>query len=119
MNEIKTLIINDQLNVKLSKLETVISIRYLCSKVADNDKIINIERALEILPYRVRLSSNYLKTMNYLDMKFVLKGLRSFFFDNALNNPSFSYKKLQQILVKIALKIKIIQNFLALKEFRY
>lgn len=102
----------EESDLKLNRYEAKLAIRYLCDKVADKDKMVNIERTLTLLPYRVRLSTNYLRTMEFLDMKFIIRGLRSFFFDNALNNPTYSYKKLQQMLIKITIKMKTLHNFI-------
>ena len=98
--------------LNLTKEEAYKTFKYVLDKMADKDRMIDIERTLVLLPQRVKLSSNYIKGMGFLNMRFILKGLRSFFFNNALNNPVFSYKKLQQLMIKITIKIKILQKFI-------
>lgn len=108
----------EKIKNQLSKFETKLALRYLCNKLADKDGIINIERTLVLLPYRVKISKNYYETMDNLDIKYILKGLKNHFYDNSLNNSIYSYKKLQQMLIKITIKTKILQNFIPESIFK-
>lgn len=103
--------------LNLDKFNLIKSLNSILLKICDKDKYVDIDRALVLLPPRVMLSSNYIRTMKYLNIKFILKGLRVFFFDNALNNPVYSYKKLQQLLIKLTVKLKIIQTFISDDSF--
>jgi hypothetical protein len=41
-------------------------------------------------------------------MRVILRGLRKFFFVSAVKNPVYSFKKLQQIIYKLVIKMKIL-----------
>ena len=47
-----------------------------------------------------------------MNTRFILRGLRNFFFINAVNNPIYSYKKLQHMIYKILIKFKMIFNYI-------
>jgi hypothetical protein len=77
-------------------------------KFVDMDKLIDIDRTLILLPARVKYSTNFIECVHYLNMRVILRGLRKFFFVSAIKNPVFSFKKLQQIIYKIVIKMKIL-----------
>jgi hypothetical protein len=89
-----------------------IAFRYLIDKVIDKDKYVDIERTLFILPSRVKYTEHFLNSLAYLNIKVVLSGLQKYFFLNAVNNPIYSFKKLQQLIYKILIKFKMIYHFL-------
>jgi len=82
--------------------------RYLVDKFVDKDKFIDIERTLVLLPARAKYTPHFLESLRYMNMRFILRGLRNFFFINAVNNPIYSYKKLQHMIYKILIKFKMI-----------
>ena len=74
----------------------------------DKDEFIDIERALLLLPQRIKYSGHFIGGIHSLNMKQILKGLRKYFYINSINNPIYSYRKLQQMIYKILIKFKLI-----------
>jgi hypothetical protein len=77
-------------------------------KFVDKDKLIDIDRTLILLPARVKYSTHFIESLVYLNMRVVLRGLRKFFFVSAVKNPVYSFKKLQQIIYKLVIKMKVL-----------
>lgn len=94
------------------KIDNSLAYRYLVDKIVDKDKFIDIDRILVLLPARVKYTQHFLESLQHLNMRFILRGLRNFFFINAVNNPIYSYKKLQHMIYKILIKFKMIFNYI-------
>lgn len=86
--------------------------KYLIDKFVDKDRLVDIDRALVLLPARVFYHRKFYTNLYYMNMRSILRGLRNFFFINAVNNPVYSYKKLQQMIYKILIKLRMIFNYL-------
>lgn len=84
------------------------SVKSLCEKLMDKDEFIDVERGLVLLPKRIKYSAHFIEGIHSLNMKQMLKGLRKYFFMNSVNNPIYSYRKLQQMIYKILIKFKMI-----------
>ena len=102
-NNMNLLILDPKLRAEL-----YISIKSLCDKLVDKDEFIDIERALLLLPQRIKYSGHFIGGIHSLNMKQILKGLRKYFYINSINNPIYSYRKLQQMIYKILIKFKLI-----------
>lgn len=101
---------NSNSNVGEIKIRNEIyqSVRSLCEKLMDKDEFIDIERGLVLLPKRIKYSNHFIEGIHSLNIKQTLKGLRKYFFMNSVNNPIYSYRKLQQMIYKILIKFKMI-----------
>jgi hypothetical protein len=99
-------------DMPLTSQERNLAFRYLVDKIVDKDGFIDIERTLFILPSRVKYTDHFIRSLNFLNMRVILRGLQKYFFLNAANNPIYSYKKLQQLIYKIIIKFKMIYTFL-------
>jgi len=81
--------------------------KILIYKLSNPEGYIDIERALAILPYRVKYSKEYLNSLYYLNLRALIKGFRKFLFINEKNNFIFSFKKLQLIVYKLIIKMEL------------
>jgi hypothetical protein len=99
---------NSMSGENFNKVDNHIAFRYLIDKIVDKDRFIDIERSLVLLPARAKYSQHFLESLKYMNLRFILRGLRNFFFINAVNNPIYSYKKLQHMIYKILIKFKMI-----------
>ena len=85
--------------------------RILLDKLADVEGNLDLERALIILPNRVKYSENYLKSLKYLKIRVLIRGIRKLLFKNE-NNFDYSFKKMQMLIYKIMIKFYLIYNYL-------
>ena len=81
--------------------------KILIYKLSNPEGHIDIERALAILPYRVKYNKEYLNSLYYLNLRALIKGFRKFLFINEKNNFIFSFKKLQLIVYKLMIKMEL------------
>jgi len=102
---------------RFEKVDNNLAFRYLVDKIVDKDKFIDIERSLVLLPARAKYSQHFLESLKYMNLRFILRGLRNFFFINAVNNPIYSYKKLQHMIYKILIKFKMIFYYIPENTF--
>ena len=86
--------------------------RKMIDKIVDPEGFIDIERTLLILPDRVKYSHNFIKNLQYLNVRVYIRGLTKYFFLNAITNPVFAFKKLQLLMFKLLIKYKMIYSFL-------
>ena len=93
---------------KKEKFRKAKAYRYLILKLADKDNFIDIERALIIMPESIRLTDDYFKWIRILNLKRIIRGLQNHFFNNTIYNPMFFYKKLNQLLSKINIKMLLL-----------
>ena len=88
------------------------SYRILLDKFVDKDRLIDVDRTLILLPARVKYTSHFMETLHYSNMRVILRGLRKFYFMSSVNNPIYSFKKLQQIYNKIMIKLRFIYRYI-------
>jgi hypothetical protein len=89
--------------------------RVLLDKLADIEGNLDLERALIILPSRVKYSDNYLKSLKYFKIRVLIRGIRKLLFKNE-NNFDYSFKKMQILIYKIMIKFYLIYNYLNEEE---
>ena len=92
--------------------EMKFNFRKLIDKIVDPEGFIDIERTLLILPDRTRYSKDFIKNLNFLNVRVFIRGLTKFLFLNAITNPVFSFKRLQLLMFKILIKFKMIYTYL-------
>ena len=81
-------------------------------KLADIEGNIDLERALTILPYRVKYSENFLKFLKFLNIRVLIRGIRKLLFKNERVNPNYYFKKVQILIYKIMIKFFILYHYL-------
>ena len=89
-----------------------IKFRSLLDKLADIEGNIDLERALTILPYRVKYSENFLKFLKFLNIRVLIRGIRKLLFKNERVNPNYYFKKVQILIYKIMIKFFILYHYL-------
>ena len=87
--------------------------RILLDKLVDTEGFIDLERALIILPYKVIYSENFLKSLKYLNVKVIIRGIRKFLFKIEGNNSKYAFKKMQLLIYKIMLKFNLMYYYLS------
>ena len=86
--------------------------RKIIDKIVDPEGFIDIDRTLAILPEQVKFSENIINNLEYLSMRVIIRGVTKYEFLNAMDNPIYSFKKLQLLIFKLIIKFKIIYSIL-------
>ena len=87
--------------------------KVLLDKLVDTEGFIDLERALIILPYRVKYSDDYLQCLKYFNIKVLIRGMRKFLFKIEGDNSKYAFKKMQLLIYKIILKFNMIYHYLS------
>jgi hypothetical protein len=92
--------------------EMKFNFRKIIDKIVDPEGFIDIDRTLAILPEQVKFSENIINNLQYLSMRVILRGITKFEFLNAMDNPIYSFKKLQLLIYKLIIKFKMIYSII-------
>ena len=102
-------------NIEKKRLKENIKLKFkvLLDKLVDTEGFIDLERALIILPYRVKYSHDYLQCLKYFNIKVLIRGMRKFLFKIEGGNLKYAFKKMQLLIYKIMLKFNMIYHYLS------
>ena len=92
--------------------EMKFNFRKIIDKIVDPEGFIDIDRTLSILPEQVKFSENIIHNLQYLSMRVIIRGVTKFEFLNAMDNPIYSFKKLQLLIYKLIIKFKMIYSII-------
>ena len=92
--------------------EMKFNFRKIIDKIVDPEGFIDIDRTLSILPEQVKFSENIINNLQYLSMRVIIRGVTKFEFLNAMDNPIYSFKKLQLLIYKLIIKFKMIYSII-------
>ena len=89
--------------------------RYLIDKLIDSEGNIDLDRALALLPYRVKYSHRFIKNLKYLKVRIIINGLRKFLYKSKKhNNFIYCVKKLHLLINKLYIKINMLFYYLSI-----
>ena len=92
--------------------EMKFNFRKIIDKIVDPEGFIDIDRTLSILPEQVKFSENIINNLQHLSMRVIIRGVTKFEFLNAMDNPIYSFKKLQLLIYKLIIKFKMIYSII-------
>ena len=104
---------NNIIEKKMFKETIKFKFKVLLDKLVDTEGFIDLERALIILPYRVKYSHDYLQCLKYFNIKVLIRGMRKFLFKIEGDNSKYAFKKMQLLIYKIILKFNMIYHYLS------
>ena len=103
---------NNNIEKKIFKETIKFKFKVLLDKLVDTEGFIDLERALIILPYRVKYSNDFLQCLRYFNIKVLIRGMRKFLFKIEGDNSKYAFKKMQLLIYKIMLKFNMIYHYL-------
>ena len=103
---------NNIIEKKMFKETIKFKFKVLLDKLVDTEGFIDLERALIILPYRVKYSNDFLQCLRYFNIKVLIRGMRKFLFKIEGDNSKYAFKKMQLLIYKIMLKFNMIYHYL-------
>ena len=104
---------NNIIEKKMFKETIKFKFKVLLDKLVDTEGFIDLERALIILPYRVKYSNDFLQCLRYFNIKVLIRGMRKFLFKIEGDNSKYAFKKMQLLIYKIILKFNMIYHYLS------
>ena len=85
--------------------------RDILDKLVDIDGCVDLERALALLPYRVKYSDYYLRSIAYYNVRILIRGVRKYLFVNKTNNSDYSIQKLFIMIYKLVIKLHLVYGY--------
>jgi hypothetical protein len=104
---------NRNLDNKIIKESIKYKFKVLLDKLVDTEGFIDLERALIILPYKVKYTNSFFQCLKYLNTKVLIRGMRKFLFKIEGDNSKYAFKKMQLLIYKIILKFNMLYYYLS------
>ena len=89
-----------------------IYLRSLIDKFADPEGMIDIERTLNLLPERVVYDDEFINYLKHFNVRNLINGIRKYYFNLDQDNSNYSFDRINLMVYKLMLKMKMIYNFL-------
>ena len=87
-------------------------------KFVDPEGIIDIDRALNLLPDRAIYDNDFILNLEYFNIRTLIRGIRKYYFSLEMDNPLFSSNKVNLIIYKLMIKIGMINHYLPEQTFK-
>ena len=91
-------------------LHLIKSLWKIIDKFVDPEGIIDIDRALNLLPDRAIYDNDFILNLEYFNIRTLIRGIRKYYFSLEKDNPSFSFNRGNLMIYRLMLKIKMINN---------
>ena len=122
-NQCSTMVLQKKLtSIEASKIQMSLylikSLWKLIDKFVDPEGIIDIDRALNLLPDRVIYDNDFILNLEYFNIRTLIRGIRKYYFSLEMDNPSFSFNRGNLMAYKIMMKIGLINHYLADPTFK-
>ena len=122
-NQYSTMVLQKKLtSIEAAKIQMSLylikSLWKLIDKFVDPEGIIDIDRALNLLPDRVIYDNDFILNLEYFNIRTLIRGIRKYYFSLEMDNPSFSFKRGDLMIYKLMMKIGLINHYLAEQTFK-
>ena len=81
-------------------------------KFVDPEGIIDIDRALNLLPDRATYDNAFIVNLEYFNIRTFIRGIRKYYFSLEMDNPFYSIHRGNLMIYKLMLKIKMAYFYL-------
>ena len=87
-------------------------------KFVDPEGIIDIDRALNLLPDKATYDNDFILNFEYFNVRTLIRGIRKYYFNLEKDNPFYSINKGNLIIYRLMLKIQLVYYNLLEKQFK-
>ena len=84
----------------------------IIDKFVDPEGVIDIERALRLLPDRAIYDNNFILNLEYFNVRILIRGIRKYYFSLEMDNPLFSFNKVNLMIYRLMMKIGMINHYI-------
>ena len=111
---IKRSLIADPYKNKKSKIRVKIKLelKALIDKFVDPEEYIDIERTLTLLPDRITYDNDFMEYLKHFNIRTLINGTRKYYFSLEEDNPIYSFQRINLLVFKLMMKLKLIYNYL-------
>ena len=123
MSKDNTMILQKKLNsIEVAKMQMSLhlikNLWKFIDKFVDPEGIIDIDRALNLLPDRATYDNDFILNLEYFNIRTFMRGIRKYYFSLEKDNPFYSFTKGNLMVYRLMIKIKMIYSFLSEKAFK-
>jgi hypothetical protein len=93
-------------------LHLIKSLWKIIDKFVDPEGIIDIDRALNLLPDRAIYDNDFISNLEYFNVRILIRGIRKYYFCLEMDNPLFSFNKVNLMIYRLMMKIGMINYYL-------
>jgi hypothetical protein len=93
-------------------LHLIKSLWKIIDKFVDPEGVIDIERALNMLPDRAIYDNDFILNLEYFNVRILIRGIRKYYFSLEMDNPLFSFNKVNLMIYKLMMKIRMINHYI-------
>ena len=93
-------------------LHLIKSLWKIIDKFVDPEGFIDIERALHLLPDRAIYDNDFILNLEYFNVRILIRGIRKYYFSLEMDNPLFSFNKVNLMIYKLMMKIRMINHYM-------
>ena len=84
----------------------------IIDKFVDPEGIIDIDRALSLLPDRAIYDNDFILNLEYFNVRTFIRGIRKYYFSLEEDNPLFSFNRGNLMIYKVMIKIGMVNHYL-------
>ena len=102
-------------------LHLIKSLWKIIDKFVDPEGTIDIDRALNLLPDRAIYDNDFISNLEYFNVRILIRGIRKYYFCLEMDNPLFSFNKVNLMIYRLMMKIGMINYYipdLSLKKIK-
>ena len=90
----------------------------ILDKFVDPEGIIDIDRALSLLPDRAIYDNDFILNLDYFNIRTLIRGIRKYYFSLEMDNPLFSFNRGNLMVYKVMMKIGMVNHYLGEQMFK-
>ena len=90
----------------------------ILDKFVDPEGFIDIDRALNLLPDRAIYDNDFILNLDYFNIRTLIRGIRKYYFSLEMDNPSFSFNRVNLMVYKVMMKIGMLNHFFGEQMFK-
>ena len=87
-------------------------------KFVDPEGIIDIDKALNLLPDKATYDTDFILNMEYFNIRTLIRAIRKFYFSLEEDSPLYSFNKGYLMIYKLMLKLKMVYHYIPEKSLK-
>ena len=87
-------------------------------KFVDPEGIIDIDRALNLLPDKAIYDTDFILNMEYFNIRTLIRAIRKYYFSLEEDSPLYSFNKGYLMIYKLMMKLKMVYHYIPEKSLK-
>ena len=87
-------------------------------KFVDPEGVIDIDRALNLLPDKATYDTDFIQNMEYFNIRTLIRAIRKYYFSLEEDSPLYSFNKGYLMIYKLMMKLKMVYHYIPEKSLK-